>query len=154
LPLRGPPGPTPMSTPTRPPIRLLIVEDDEQLRQTLARRFARQGLTVTHAASAEEALPLLARDRFDVALLDLHLPGQRGLELPQKAKAEPPALEALLLPAHGSIDPAILAMKRGAYDYLTKPFHLPDLEVHVQKAYEKGQLSRRAWQWAEQLRYE
>jgi len=142
-----------MTTSTTPP-RLLIVDDDEQLRQTLARRFQRQGMTIHSAGSAEEALALIERQRFDVALLDLHLPGQSGLELLEKLKQTQPEVEALLLTAHGSIDTAILAMKRGAYDYLTKPFHLPELEIHIQKAFEKGQLLRREWQRVEQLRYE
>jgi DNA-binding NtrC family response regulator len=143
-----------MATSSAPPIRLLIVDDDEQLRQTLVRRFQRQGLAVNHAGSAEEARALLDRQRFDVALLDLHLPGQSGIEFLEHLKATQPEVEALLLTGHGSIDTAILAMKRGAYDYLTKPFHLPELEIHIQKAFEKGQLLRRQWQWAETLRYE
>jgi DNA-binding NtrC family response regulator len=137
-----------------PAIRLLIVDDDEQLRQTLVRRFQRQGLSVTSAGSAEAALPLLSQHRFDVALLDLHLPGRSGIELLEQIKAAQPELEAVMLTAHGTIDTAILAMKRGAYDYLTKPFHLPELEIHIQKAYEKVQLLRRQWQWVENLRYE
>ena len=68
--------------------------------------------------------------------------------------AAQPELEALLLTAHGSIETAIQAMKQGAYDYLTKPFHLPELEIHIQKAFEKVQLARRERQWVEQLRYE
>jgi DNA-binding NtrC family response regulator len=136
------------------PLRLLVVDDDEQLRRTLVRRFERQGMTVTAAASGEEALAEAGRKRFDVALLDLHLPGMDGVELLAQLKEQQPELEALLLTAHGSIETAILAMKKGAYDYLTKPFHLPELEVHVQKAYEKVRLARRERQWVEQLRYE
>jgi DNA-binding NtrC family response regulator len=143
-----------MTPTTAAPIRLLIVDDDEQLRQTLVRRFQRQGMDVTHAASAERALELITTNRFDVALLDLHLPGMSGIELLEKLKGDQPELEALLLTGHGSIDTAIQAMKRGAYDYLTKPFHLPELEIHIQKAFEKGQLLRRQWQRNEQLRYE
>jgi len=139
---------------TVPSIRLLIVDDDEQLRQILSRRFQRQGMSVATAGSAEHALPLLSQRSFDVALLDLHLPGLSGIELLEKLKALQPEVEALLFTAHGSIDSAILAMKRGAYDYLTKPFHLPELEIHIQKAYEKVLLSRRQWQWVENLRYE
>jgi DNA-binding NtrC family response regulator len=59
-----------------------------------------------------------------------------------------------MLTAHGSIETAIQAMKQGAYDFLTKPFQMSDLEVHVQKAYEKVRLARRERQWVEQLRYE
>ncbi len=116
-----------------PPIELLIVDDDALLRQTLARRFQRQGLNVPQATRGEEALEQAAERRFDVALLDLNLPGISGVELLGRLKERRPELEALLLTAHGSIETAIQAMKRGAYDYLAKPFHLPELEVHIQK---------------------
>ena len=143
-----------MAVSPAPSIRLLLVDDDEQLRQTLARRFQKLGMSVTEAASAEAALPVLSQKRFDVALLDLHLPGMSGVEFLDRLKAEQPEVEALMFTAHGSIDTAIQAMKRGAYDYLTKPFHLPELEIHIQKAFEKGQLVRREWQRVEVLRYE
>jgi DNA-binding NtrC family response regulator len=143
-----------MATPTPPPLHLLIVDDDNDLRETLVRRFQKQGLTVTSAASGEEALALTARGRWDVALLDLHLPGLSGIELLARLKEQQPDLEAILLTAHGSIETAIQAMKQGAYDYLTKPFHLPELEVHIDKAYEKVRLARRERQWLDQLRYE
>jgi DNA-binding NtrC family response regulator len=143
-----------MAAPATSPIRLLIVDDDDQLRQTLVRRFQKLGMDVADAASAEAVLPLLDKKRFDVALLDLHLPGMSGVELLERLKAAQPELEALMLTAHGSIDTAIQAMKHGAYDYLAKPFHLPELEIHIQKAFEKGQLVRREWQRVEQVRYE
>jgi DNA-binding NtrC family response regulator len=137
-----------------PKIRLLIVDDDDQLSQTLERRFGRHGMEVITAPSAEAAIPLLNTRRFDVALLDLHLPGMSGIELLQQMKTLQPDVEAILLTGEGSIDTAIQAMKGGAYDYLSKPFHLPELEVHIQRAYEKCQLQRRNWQWVEHLRYE
>jgi len=135
-------------------LRLLIVDDDEQLRQTLAHRFERQGMAVVQAGSGEDALDKAAQARCDVALLDLNLPGIGGIEVLEKLKAGQPELEVLLLTAHGSIETAIEAMKRGAYDYLTKPFHLPELEIHIQKAFEKTRLARRERQWVEQLHYE
>ncbi len=127
----------------RTPIRLLVVDDDEQMRRTLVGRFERQGMTVYAAAGGEQALRIAADARFDVAVLDLHMPGMNGLELLERLKVRQPDLEALLLTAHSSVETAVAAMKKGAYDYLTKPFHLPELEVHIQKAYEKVQLSRR-----------
>jgi DNA-binding NtrC family response regulator len=132
----------------------LIVDDDDQLRQTLARRFERQGMAVAEAANGEDALVRAAQTRCDVALLDLHLPDTTGIELLGQLKERQPELEAIMLTAHGSIETAILAMKRGAYDYLTKPFHLPELEIHLQKAYEKVQLARRERQWVQQIDYE
>jgi DNA-binding NtrC family response regulator len=136
------------------PIRLLVVDDDDPLRQTLVRRFQRQGMEVTAAASAEEALAHSDRLRCDIALLDLHLPGMSGIDLLTQLKQRQPGIEAILLTAHGSIETAIQAMKCGAYDYLTKPFHLPELEMYVQKAYEKVQLVRRERQWVEQMSFE
>jgi DNA-binding NtrC family response regulator len=145
-----------MANSQRSPIRLLVVDDDELLRQTLARRFERQGMTVSVASNGAEAISRAAEARFDVALLDLHLPDMSGIDVLAHLKEAQPELEALMLTAHGSIETAIQAMKRGAYDYLTKPFHLPELEVQIQKAHEKVQLHRRERQWvaAGQLGYE
>jgi len=136
------------------PIRLLVVDDDEPLRETLTKRFGRAGLSVTSAADAEEALAQAAHNSFDVALIDLHMPGMNGLELLGKLKEGQPELEAIMLTAHGSIETAIQAMKQGAYDYLPKPFQFPELEVYVQKAFEKVQLARRERQWVKQLGFE
>jgi len=136
------------------PVRLLIADDDEQLREALERRFRRQDFAVTAAADGEEALAKAASNHWDVALIDLNMPGMNGIELMNKLKDLQPELETLLLTAQGSLETAIEAMKRGAYDYLTKPFHLPDLEVHIQKAYEKVALARRERRWVEQFGYE
>jgi DNA-binding NtrC family response regulator len=132
----------------------LIVDDDEQMRETLAGRFQRAGLRVTALGSGEEVMARAASTPWDVALLDLHLPGMSGMDLLAQLKEQQPALEALMLTAHSSIQAAVQAMKQGAYDYLTKPFNLTELDVHVQKAYEKAQLARREQQWLQQLSYE
>jgi DNA-binding NtrC family response regulator len=136
------------------PLHLLIVDDDEELREVMSRWFRRQGVDVTEAGNAENALAKAARGTLDVALLDLHLPGMSGIDLLEQLKARQPALEVVMLTAHASMETAIEAMRRGAYDYLTKPFQFPDLDVHVQKAYEKVRLARRERQWLEQLQYE
>src|SRR5262249_23175032 len=104
--------------------------------------------------SGEEGLALAERGHFDVALLDLHLPGIDGLALLGKLKAAQPELEALLLTAHSSVETAVQAMKGGAYDYIAKPFRMPELEALGQKAFEKVQLVRRERQWVDQVRYE
>src|SRR5262249_9329961 len=71
-----------------------------------------------------------------------------------KLKQRQPELEALMLTGHGSIETAIQAMKNGAYDYLTKPIQLPELEILISKANEKVQLARRERQWVSQIGYE
>ncbi len=136
------------------PIKLLLVDDDDDLRQDLAQLFRKQGQEVTAAVSGEDALNKAAHARFDVALLDLHLPGISGIDLLVKLKEQQPELEALMLTAHSSIETAVEAMRKGAYDYLTKPFRSADLEIHVRKAFEKVQLQRREQQWLRQLSYE
>ena len=143
-----------MSTPAAPPLRLLVVDDDETLRLTTAKRFQRAGMNVVAAADAEEALAKSAHNRFDVALLDLHMPGMNGIELLARLKERQPELEVVMLTAHGSVETAIQAMKQGAYDYLSKPFQFAELEVHVQKAFEKVKLARREQQWVAQLAFE
>jgi two-component system response regulator AtoC len=119
-------------------LRLLIVDDDDNLRLILEQRFQKAGMSVTAAATAADALVQAGQKIFDVALLDLHLPDATGIELLSKLKEIQPEIEALMLTAHGSMETAIEAMKVGAYDYLAKPFRLPDLEVHIHKAFEKG----------------
>ena len=75
-------------------------------------------MSVTVASSGEEALAKLAHVRCDVALLDLHLPGISGLDLLARLKEQQPEMEVILLTANSSVETAVLAMKRGAYDYL------------------------------------
>ncbi len=143
-----------MANAERSALRLLIVEDDEVLRPTLVKRFAKLGMQVAGAGTVAEAMTLAGQRRFDVALLDLHLPDASGIDLLSQLKERQPELEAIMLTAHGSMETAIEAMKRGAYDYLTKPFHLPELDIHLQKAFEKVKLARRERQWVDQINFE
>src|SRR5262249_38587783 len=127
-----------MATLSRTPPRPLIVDDGDDLRPTPAQRFPRPGITAAPPPRRDEAAPpggegaVQGRGdpRFDVALLDLHLPGMSGIDVLGKLKALQPEVEALLLTAQGSIETAVQAVKGGAYDYLTKPFRLAELEVH------------------------
>ena len=121
---------------------LLIVDDDAEFRSTLTRRFLRRGYRVQDAADGEQALAWLAKRQFDVVLLDMVMPGMTGIEVLERLKAEYPESEALLLTGQGTIETAVRAMKLGAYDYLTKPFPLSELEVLVQKACERRQLAK------------
>ena len=134
--------------------KLLIVDDDGDLREALAKRFHKNGLSVVAAASGEAALIEADKDRFDVALLDLNLPDMNGIDLLGKLKERWPEIEAIMLTGHGSIESAIQAMKLGAYDYLAKPVHIPSLEVHIDKAFEKVRLARRERQWVEQIGFQ
>jgi DNA-binding NtrC family response regulator len=137
-----------------PPIRLLVVDDDANLVEMMQERFDRKGTKIATAATGAAALTQAAGARFDVALLDVNLPDMNGLDLLARLKEQHPEIEVIMLTAHGSIETAIQAMKSGAYDFLTKPFHFNELDIHVQKAFEKVALARRERQWVEHISFE
>ncbi len=121
-------------------MHVLIVDDDEALRGLLARELSRSGHRVTQAANAAQCLSGIEKDEPDVALLDLMLPDEPGIEVLRRLRAERPTVEVVVLTAHGTIDTALGAMKLGAYDYLRKPCHLQELEITLQRAYERRRL--------------
>lgn len=123
-------------------IDLLLVDDDTEYRGTVARRFLRRGYRVREAANGEEAIDEANRRQFDVAVVDLVMPGISGLELLQKLKSASPDCEVVMLTGQGTIETAVEAMKRGAHDFLTKPFPLAELELVVERAYEQRQLRK------------
>ncbi|HJT35581.1 MAG TPA: sigma-54 dependent transcriptional regulator, partial [Pirellulales bacterium] len=123
-------------------IDLLIVDDDDEFRATVARRFTRRGYRIAEAANGEAALAQAAQRQFHVAVVDLVMPGLSGLDLLAKLKLGSPDCEVVMLTGQGTIETAVEAMKRGAFDFLTKPFPLAELEVVVQKAAEHRQLHK------------
>jgi DNA-binding NtrC family response regulator len=125
-----------------PALDLLVVDDDQEFRDTLRTRFLRHGFEVQAAANGEEALGLAARRNFDVAIFDMMMPGMSGLELLKKFKESHPECEVILLTGQGSIETAVEAMKLGAFDYLQKPFPLKDLETVATKAGERRHLRK------------
>lgn len=124
------------------PVDLLLVDDDVDFRTVAAKRFDRRGYQVAEGGNGEEALALATRRQFDVAVLDMRMPGISGLELLEKLKQLSPDCEVIILTGEGTVESAVQAMKLGAYDFLTKPFSLNDLELVVQRAYEKRQLGK------------
>ena len=121
-------------------MHIVVVEDEAPLRRLLHKRLSRKGSLVDAYASAEEALSAVEQTPYDIALVDIRLPGMDGIELLKRIKGHDPHCEVIVLTGHGTIDSAISAMKLGAYDYLTKPCKLSELELLVQKAYEKKRL--------------
>ena len=141
-------SPTATSTSQRPmmtepkQIDLLIVDDDDDFRQTLVSRFVRHGFRVQEAADAEQALGLAQRREFDVAVFDVMMPGVSGLQLLEQYKKCHADCEVIMLTGQGTIQTAVEAMKLGAYDYLTKPFPMKGLESLIEKAYERRRLKK------------
>jgi len=103
------------------PHRLLLVDDDDRLRERLARAFERRGLDVLAASDAEQALAGADAFRPELAVLDLRMPEVSGLELLEQLMERHPDLRAVVLTGYGSIATALASVRRGAADYLTKP---------------------------------
>jgi len=125
-----------------PTLDLLIVDDDEDFRMMLAKRFERLGYRIQLAGNAEQALHLAQRREFDVAIFDMVMPNHSGLELLEKFKSGHPDCEVVMLTGQGTIETAVQAMKLGAYDFLTKPVPLQELETLVEKANDRRLLRK------------
>jgi DNA-binding NtrC family response regulator len=123
-------------------IDLLLVDDDADFRETVARRFTRRGFRVQEATHGEQALQLASLREFDVIVLDMVMPGMSGVQTLEQLKLTHPECEVIMLTGQGTIETAVQAMKLGAYDYLTKPFPLAELEVLIEKACERRQLRK------------
>lgn len=125
---------------TESPIKLLLVDDEDDFRRSCVKYMERKGHHVKGAASGAEAMGLLERESFEVAVFDMDMPGMTGLELMQRVHELDLDLEVVFLTGHGSIETAVSAMKLGACDYLTKPCSLGDLEHHCLLARDRNSL--------------
>jgi len=116
------------------PARVLVVDDQEEMRAALRATVAQSGFGVVAAATGQEALDLLVREPFDVVITDIRMPSLSGIDLLTEVKRMSPTTPVILITAYGTIDSAVEAMKKGAFDYLLKPFSAETLEVTVQAA--------------------
>jgi nitrogen regulation protein NR(I) len=114
--------------------KILLIDDDEGLTHFLSRFFKRKGYEVTACASGPAALDAMAGQSFDLIMLDYKMPGMNGLEALKKIKAAQVKTPVILMTAYANTDTAIEAMKRGAYDYLVKPFERQELSRIVSEA--------------------
>ncbi len=122
------------------PLRILIVDDETIVRDSLAAWFRQDGHKVDVAEGGKEALHLVGAGRYDMAFLDIKMPGMDGLELQERLVAADPELSIVLMTAYASVDTAVKAMKNGAYDYIVKPFDPDDLSMLVKRAAEHRSL--------------
>ena len=117
--------------------RVLLVDDEEKFIELLKQRLTRKGYPVEISNSS---LNMIEETEFDVALFDIMMNGMDGLALLEKAKKIQPNLEIIMLTGYATVDTAIEAMKKGAYDYLTKPIKPIELELILQKALNRKKL--------------
>ena len=104
--------------------RILVVDDELDLAESLQQNLTRHQYNVVATTSAEEALPLLSKDNFDLLLSDMMMPGMDGIELLQEALALDPQLIGIIMTGQATVQTAVEAMKVGAFDYMLKPFKL------------------------------
>ncbi len=120
--------------------QILLVEDDAQIAAALETVLAEEGYDVTHAADGDRGLALATESPCDLVLTDLKLPGLNGMDLVKSLHQSRPKLPVILMTAHGSTATAIEATRLGAYDYLVKPFEMPDLLGLVAKGVESSRM--------------
>jgi DNA-binding NtrC family response regulator len=123
---------------------ILLVDDDSAFRHVMSGELRRLGHDVTTAASAEEALAHLGGHETEIVLLDLRLPGMDGLTALKSIRERHPSVETIMLTGHGSIDTAIESIRVGAFDYVTKPCPLDEIQIRVERAIEQRALRQRA----------
>ncbi|MGQ0555293.1 MAG: sigma-54-dependent transcriptional regulator [Nitrospiraceae bacterium] len=121
--------------------KILVVDDEQGLRDVLSIMLKRAGYAVTSAMDGEEAIELLNKEIFDLVITDLRMPKIDGMEVLKAVKSASPETVVLIITAFASADSAVEAMKQGAYDYLTKPFQVDEVQLIIRNALEKRRLT-------------
>ena len=119
------------------PIRLLIVDDEVGFVNILTKRLSRRNMEVTYAYTGTEAIQILRKQDFDVAVLDLKMEEMDGIEVLKIFKKMDPRLVVIMLTGHGSEQAAREGIEFGAFDYLTKPCELEELLAKIKEAYQE-----------------
>lgn len=132
--------------------KILVIEDDEVLRQLLIEVLTDQGYEVQAAETGEEGLAAMEQDVFDVTLLDINLPGMDGMDVLRLIPARQPDSQVVMMTAFGTVDTAVEAMKQGAFDYINKPFSTDELILTIRRALEEQELRREVARLRQQVR--
>ncbi len=117
--------------------KILVVDDEKDVRDTLHNVLKSLNYEPFVAASGAEALEIIKTTPIDVVLSDLYMPEMDGIELLKRIRSIDPKMVFLMITAHPTIETAVEAIKKGAYDYLTKPFHIEEVRLKINRALEK-----------------
>jgi signal transduction histidine kinase len=118
-------------------IRLLLVDDEDDFRQTLAKRLTKKGIPPEQAESGATALSILEKKEMDVVVLDVKMPGMQGIEVLHHIKERYPKTEVIFLTGHAATQDGVDGIKKGAFDYLTKPVEFEHLFSKIKQAHDK-----------------
>ncbi|MDP2724030.1 MAG: sigma-54 dependent transcriptional regulator [Bacteroidales bacterium] len=130
-------------------IKILILDDEKQFTEELCEFFQNSGFEAFEANTLREARELWAIHEIDLLILDVRLPGVNGLDILQDVKIQFPAMEVIVVSAHGDMDTVIKAMRLGAFDYLRKPFRHIDIQIAIERTKKYLQIQRRLKQMEE-----
>jgi len=122
--------------------RLLIIDDEENMRHMLSSMLKKSGYRVSTASNGSQALDMVDQTLYDFILCDLKMPGMSGMEFFEAARDKLWASTVIMMSAYASIDTAVEAMKKGAYDFISKPFKLDEVLLTLKKAEERESLKR------------
>ena len=118
-------------------IKVLLIDDEQTLLEYLSKRLLREGFTVKATFSGEEAIEVATNDNFDVAVVDLKMPGIDGVETQKRLREIQPFLQCIVLTGHGSVETALESGQEDAFQYLLKPIDYEVLVKTIKDAYEK-----------------
>ena len=134
-------------------IRVLVVDDEEVVREGCRRVLNGKGYEIFIAENGKQALAVLAEESVDIMLLDLKMPVMGGEEVLEKTRDAYPDIPVIVITGHGTVDTAVECMKKGAYDFITKPFQIDQFLITIARAAEKRHLELKAKQFeAENIR--
>jgi signal transduction histidine kinase len=125
-------------------IRVLVVDDEKVVRDGCHRVLSGKGYEVTAAENGQAALDVLARESVDIVLLDLKMPVMSGEEVLEIAGQQYPDIPVIIITGHGTVDTAVECMKKGAYDFITKPFQIDQFVLTINRAADKRRLEQQA----------
>jgi two-component system, NtrC family, response regulator PilR len=132
--------------------KILVVDDERGMCHILKRMLSDEGYSVDTAGNGEEALHFILEEDYIVAMLDIRMPGINGLQLLSKIKEQSPDTAVIMMTAYGTVDTAVAAMKKGAYEYITKPFNNDEVLHIISNAVERNRLLDRTKYLTEQLK--
>jgi two-component system nitrogen regulation response regulator GlnG len=121
--------------------RILVADDEESIRWVLSKALIKKGFKVDLAEDGKQALSMFRSNHYDLAVLDIKMPGLQGIELLKQIQEEFPEILVVIMTAESTMENAVAAMKNGAYDYLTKPFDLDALDAIILKAQKAAEVS-------------
>ena len=132
--------------------RILVADDEESIRWVLSKALSKQGYQVDLATNGQQALEMGRQKNYDLAVLDIKMPGLSGLDLLTRFQEERPDTLVVIMTAESSMKNAVEAMKRGAYDYITKPFDLDTLDAIILKAQKAAEVGEEVARLKDELK--